>query len=335
MIDFSGTASQVFDAFHTEIHRFRADGIEHLANAEDPQVPAVFEGLVGGVVSLHDFRRRSQIRMSNALPAQPAYTAGATHYLFPADFAAIYDLNPLYSAGITGNGVSIAIAARSNVKLSDIAAFRSIAGLAPNSPTVIVPGVNPGLVANDQDESTLDVERSGAVASAASIELVVAASTATTDGIDLAAAYIVNHAVAPVVSLSYGSCEQEMGAAELTFYNSLWEQAASEGMTVLVASGDSGAAGCSAGADTTGSGAAVNGLCSSPNSTCVGGTEFNEGSNAAQYWATSNSASYGSALGSIPEAVWNESALTGGSGLWASGGGVSAVYQQPSWQSQS
>jgi subtilase family serine protease len=204
--------------------------------------------------------------------------------------------------------------------------------LAANSPTVVLAGADPGLVAKDQDESTLDVEWSGAVAPAATVKLVVGASTATTDGVDLAAAYIVNHASAPVVSLSYGSCEQEMGAAGLAFYNGLWEQAASQGMSVFVASGDAGAAGCSSATDVMGSGAAVNGLCSSPYSTCVGGTEFNEGSNSAQYWSTASSANYGSALGYIPEKVWNESAFTGGSGLWATGGGASGVYAQAAWQ---
>ncbi len=157
-------------------------------------------------------------------------------------------------------------------------------------------------------------------------------STATTDGVDLATAYIVNHATAQAVSVSYGSCEQEMGATELAFYNGLWEQAASEGMSVFVASGDAGAAGCAAPTDTAGAGTAVNGLCSSPYSTCVGGTELNEGTNAAQYWAAVNTASYGSALSYIPEQVWNESASNGGTGLWASGGGASVVYAQPAWQ---
>jgi pseudomonalisin len=64
----------------------------------------------------------------------------------------------------------------------------------------------------------------------------------------------------------------------------------------------------------------------------VGGTEYDEGSNAAEYWTAANSASYGSALGYIPEVVWNESALNGGTELWATGGGVSAVYSQPAWQ---
>jgi subtilase family serine protease len=197
---------------------------------------------------------------------------------------------------------------------------------------VIVAGTNPGIVANDQDESTLDVEWAGAVAPGATISLVTAASTSTTDGIDLAAQYIVNHRTAPVVSVSYGSCEQEMGSAERAFYNSLWEQASSQGMTVFVASGDAGAAGCSAAASAKGAQAAVNGLCSSPYSTCVGGTEFNEGSNPAQYWASSNSTGYESALGYIPEEVWNESAANGGAALWASGGGASRVYTQPEWQ---
>jgi subtilase family serine protease len=186
-----------------------------------------------------------------------------------------------------------------------------------NSPKVIVDGRDPGLAANDQDESTLDVEWSGAVAPAAAVNLVVAASTQTTDGVDLASQYIVNHATAPVVSVSYGSCEREMGTAELAFYNTLWKQAASQGMSVFVASGE-----------------AVNGMCSSPYATCVGGTEFNEAASAAQYWSAANAEGYGSALGYIPEEVWNESALDGGTGLWASGGGASRVYTQPAWQAE-
>jgi len=331
-IAFSGTAGQVARAFHTELHRYLVEGAEHTANASDPQIPTELAGVVAGVVTLNDFRRTSQIASQRVFGAQPQYSAGATHNIFPADFATIYDLNSLYSAGTNGTGAAIAIAGRSNINLSDVESFRSISGLAGNTPTVIVDGVDPGLVSGDESESTLDVEWSGAVAPAAAVSLVVAASTSTTDGIDLASAYIVNHATAPVVSVSYGSCEQDMGAAELAFYNGLWEQAASQGMSVFVSSGDAGAAGCQQGKSAMGTVAAVNGLCSSPYATCVGGTELNEGANAAQYWAATNSAAYGSALGYIPEKVWNESALDGGTDLWASGGGVSAVYAQPAWQ---
>ncbi|MGC2400981.1 MAG: protease pro-enzyme activation domain-containing protein [Acidobacteriaceae bacterium] len=329
-IVFSGNAGQVEDTFHTEIHHFLVNGVEHIANTQDPQVPSAFAGVVSGIVSLHDFRSVSQIRSKTPLNVHPEFTSGSTHYLFPADFAAIYDLNPLYKAGTSGSGSSIAIVGRSNINLQDVAKFRSAAGLAANAPTVILVNTNPGLVAGDQDESTLDVEWSGGVAPAAVVKFVTAASTATTDGVDLAAQYIVNHSTAPVMSTSYGSCEAAMGSAAMSFYNSLWEQAASEGISSFVSSGDSGAAGCSGGSSSSGSTRGVNGLCSSPYSTCVGGTEFKEGSGS--YWSAANGVGNGSAEGYIPEEVWNESSANGGSGLWSSGGGVSLFFTQPAWQ---
>jgi pseudomonalisin len=331
LILFSGTAGQVADAFHTEMHSYLNEGESHIANREDPQIPRALAGVVSGIVSLHDFRRNPAMHSIRAA-AQPEDSQGSTHHLFPADFATIYDLNPLYTAGKKGSGVSIAIVGRSNINLNDIQTFRNYANLAANQPSIVLDGINPGLIAGDQDEATLDVEWAGAVAPAASVKFVVAASTATSDGVDLAAQYIVNHKTAPVMSTSFGNCEAHMGATELAFYNSLWQQAASEGISAFVASGDSGAAGCEAGSSNKGSSAAVNGLCSSPYATCVGGTEFNEGSAASKYWAAADGAGGESARSYIPEEVWNESALKGGTGLWASGGGISRVYTQPSWQ---
>jgi subtilase family serine protease len=337
LVVFSGTAGQVEETFHTAMDRYQVGGTVHLANSEDPQIPEALAGVVGGVVSLHDFRRTSMLRSRRALggslpEARPEWNMGGAHYLYPADYAAIYDLNPLYAGGSSGAGASIAIVGRSNINVGDVRAFRAASGLKAQDPAVVLDGADPGLVEGDQDEATLDVEWSGAVGEGAAVKLVAAASTGTTDGVDLAAAYIVNHRLAQVVSESFASCEQEMGATELEFYSSLWEQAASQGMTVLVASGDSGAAGCTAATSARSSEAGVNGLCSSSYSTCVGGTEFNEGGKAAEYWSASNGASQGSAVGYIPETVWNESGADGGTELWASGGGASRIYAQPVWQ---
>ena len=77
-----------------------------------------------------------------------------------------------------------------------MSSFRSYAGLPANQPAVILDGKNPGMVAGDQDEATLDVEWAGGVAPAAAIEYVAAASTSTSDGVDLSAQYIVNHKTA-------------------------------------------------------------------------------------------------------------------------------------------
>jgi pseudomonalisin len=329
LVLFSGTAQQVADTFHTEIHRYAVNGATHIANSQDPQIPKALAPVVSGVLSLHDFRRASASHPARQV-AKPENTQGGTHYLFPADYATIYNLKPLYAAGKNGSGASIAIVGRSNINLSDVSSFRSTSGLIANQPTVILDGANPGLVSGDQDESTLDVEWSGAVAPGAAVKFVVAASTSTSDGVDLSAQYIVNNKTATVMSTSYGSCEAYMGSGEMAFYNSLWQQAASEGISSFVSSGDSGAAGCNGGGSSSGSMAGVNGLCSSPYSTCVGGTEFNEGSG--NYWSSTNGTGGGSALSYIPEKVWNESASDGGSGLWSSGGGVSEYFTQPTWQ---
>ena len=337
LIRFSGTAAELADAFHTALHRYAVEGSIHMANAQDPEIPAALTPLITGIVSLHDFRSGSMLASrqpvagsSNGVHA--LYSAGSTHYLFPADFAAIYNVAPLAQAGLSGAGVSVAIAGRSNILLSDVAAFRSMAGLSAKQPRVILPGADPGLKGEDRDEATLDVEWAGAVAPAADVTLVAAPSSSTTDGIDIASAYIVNHALGSIVSVSYANCESAMGTAELSFYNALWKQAAAQGQTVLVASGDSGAAGCEAGAATRGTQAAVNGMCSSPYAVCVGGTQLDEQASASKYWAGSNSSGYGSALGYIPEVVWNEGASNGGVGLWATGGGASRIYAQPDWQ---
>ncbi|HEY7391995.1 MAG TPA: protease pro-enzyme activation domain-containing protein, partial [Bryobacteraceae bacterium] len=328
---FSGSVGQVEAAFHTEMHRYRVNGGLHHANATEPEIPAALAGIVAGFVSLHDFASRPM----HVSQGRPEFTSGGSHYLAPADFSTIYDLAPLYASSTNGTGYTLAIVGRSNINLSDVAAFRSTFGLPANTPKVILAsGTNPGLVSGDQEEATLDVEWSGAVARNATVELVIAASTASSDGVDLAAAYAVNQNLAPVLSVSFGSCEAAMGAAGNQFFNALWQQAAAQGMSVFVSSGDSGAAGCDSPSETKASGGqGINGLCSPPSTTCVGGTEFNDTANPALYWSFGNSSGYGSAVSYIPETVWNESRLVaGGSGLWGGGGGPSIVYAKPTWQ---
>ncbi len=343
-IIFSGDAYAVQNAFNTEVKKYSVNGEVHYANASDPQIPASLAGVVKGVVKLHNFQARSSSQSLQALgdAAHPLYTVSSTtHYVGPADWSQIYDVRPLYANNLTGAGQSIAVVGRSNVKLTDIQAFRSQFGLPANNPTVIVAqGSDPGFTNNgDSAEATLDVEWAGAIAPAAQVKFVISSSTAAADGVELAAQYAVNHNVAPVLSVSYGACESEMGASaangggtELAFYNSLWQQAASQGISVFVSAGDSGAAGCESSSATAGSQRAVNGICSSPYATCVGGTEFQEGTNTSLYWLGGNNSILGTAQSYIPEVVWNESAINGGSGLAAGGGGASIQYAKPSWQ---
>jgi hypothetical protein len=203
-------------------------------------------------------------------------------------------------------------------------------GLPANDPQIIINGSDPGVVSTGEEtEAILDVEWSGAVAKNATIKFVVSPSTST-DGVSLSAQYIVNHNIAPVMSTSFGLCEAYEGTSGNAFFNSLWQQAAAEGITAFISSGDSGAAGCDGGNSSSGHATGVNGLCSSPYSVCVGGTQFSDTANPSLYWRSANaSGSQASAISYVPEVVWNESA---GGGLWSGGGGASIVYSKPSWQ---
>jgi subtilase family serine protease len=334
-INFSGSARNVERAFHMPIHTYFVNGRTHHANAQNPAIPRGLSDVVAGIVTLHDFPRKMMnggARPVTQARISPDYTAGSTHYLSPFDFATIYNVNALYNMGIDGSGQSIAIVGRTHPSASNWSTFRSMMGLPANPPQVIVNGPDPGdLGAAENAEADLDVEWSGAVAKNAAIKFVVSKSTYATDGVDLSAQYIVDNNLAPVMSTSFGACESDLGVAENNFYRNLWQQAAAQGITSFVSSGDSGAAGCDPGSAATGTGLGVNGLASTPYNIAVGGTQFNEG--AVSYWNTTNGPGYSSAVSYIPEIAWNESgSVAGGSGLWATGGGSSSRYARPAWQ---
>jgi hypothetical protein len=338
-IVFSGTVSQVEDAFATQMHTYSFKDKTFISNSSDIQIPATLQAVVKGVVRLHSDPRTPNAFMGGKVyfkksPGHLSFGDGS-HYLTPADFAKIYNLQPLYDAGINGAGQSIAIVGRSNIDVQDMHAFRSLLGLPENDPQVIVNGDDPGMTFDDLPEATLDVTWSGAVAPMATIKFVVSQSNFA-DGVDVSAAYIVDHNLAPVMSTSYGACEQSMGPVATAFYNSLWQQAAAEGITSFVSAGDNGGAGCdSPGAGVYATGLAVNGIASTPYNVAVGGTQFDDTDNPNAYWSDTNDPVTGlSVLGYIPEKVWNESTLDPNyPQLWAGSGGVSTLYAKPDWQS--
>ena len=155
----------------------------------------------------------------------------------------------------------------------------------------------------------------------------VSAATNTTDGVNLSALYIVDNNLAPIMTESFSICELALGTTELQSISSLAEQAAAQGITYLVSSGDSGAAGCDSASNSSAQfGKAVNALAATPFTVAVGGTMFNENGHNSTYWNTNNLSDFSSAKSYIPENVWNESGPT--LGLWSSGGG--SVLSSPS-----
>ena len=358
LITFDGTAGQVRNAFHTGIHRLSVNGREHFANMAEPQIPEALAPVIAGLAGLHNFHPQPLIKRFGKFQRNrktgeitPLFTFTDVNGTFfgvgPADFKTIYNV----PSNLDGTGVSIAVVGQSNINLQDIADFRSIFGLSANQPTVILNGPDPGLVSGDEGESDLDVEWAGAIAPSASIKLVTTQSSSTdgVSGVDASAVYIVDNNIAPIISESYGACESGLGASGNLFYQLLWQQAAAQGITVVVSAGDNGSAGCDDPNSKTAatSGIAVSGIASTPFNIAMGGTDFNQANQQTTYWNSANGAGQVSAKGYIPEMVWNDScAATGLSGcnsvssssaslnIVAGSGGPSSVYTtKPPWQS--
>ncbi len=314
----NGSAGQVEAAFQTELHQYLVNGETHFANATEPSVPAAIGPMVLGIRGLHNFR----MRPLKVKPRYNSFQLCGGNCLAPADFATIYNLNPLYAKGIDGTGQKIAVAGQTGVDPSDITTFRSNYGLPANPPQIsLIPGsIDPGVSDDDLPEADLDIEWSGAVAKNATILYVYA-----NDVMD-AIQYAIDANIAPVVSSSYGLCEVESGRADTLAFQRWAQQGNAEGITWVNASGDSGAADCD---DRRNPGLAVDSPADVPEVTGVGGTEFAEG--AGTYWSTTNNpVTGGSALSYIPETSWNDSAEDGTPS--ASGGGVSLFFAKPSWQ---
>ena len=332
-IDFSGTASQVNAAFKAEIHSLSVNGETHVANMKDPQIPAALAGAVTGIASLNDFRphpankgiaalhinadSRSIVPRPAAQGAHPDLTVNADYQLVvPDDLHTIYNFAPVYANNITGKGQKIVVIEDTDVySTADWTTFRSAFGLSKykdGSFTQVHPGgcQDPGVVIGNDGEAILDAEYSSAAAPDAAIVLASCADTKTTFGGLLAILSLIDERRPPaIISISYGECEAGLGAAGNAIYNYAYQQAASEGVSVFVSSGDEGAASCDADEPASTYGISVSGFASTPYNVAVGGTDFGDsyaGTNA-EYWKATNNATYGSAKSYIPEIPWNDS----------------------------
>ncbi len=372
-IDVSGTAGQVREAFHTDIHKYVVNGKQHIANVSDPSIPAALAPVIVGVVSLHNFMPKPALMKpikNFTFPCNgcPDGYNGATQYdEAPADLATIYNVTPLYKARkpITGKGQTVVVLEDTDIDPADVATFRKAFGLSSYSGTFAQ--IHPGTGCTDpgqgsaEGEAALDAEWAGAVAPDASVELASCADTETNFGAFIAAQNLLDSTSPPhIMSLSYIGCEAEEGPGGNAYINSLWQQAAGEGVSVFVAAGDAGAAGCDAfdlpSPNWSDTGIAANALASTTYDVATGGTDFldtYEGTNST-YWSTTNNSLGKSAKSYVPEMPWNNSCAsnilfgyyrytsgvafcnssTGSNflNISAGSGAPSLVYSKPHWQ---
>jgi hypothetical protein len=378
-VTFSGTAAQIQIAFNTAIHRYQVNGENHIANSTPVSLPAALSGVVTGVRGLHDFRLKPMYvrpAFSSANGPHPHYTTtvnGNTDYFIaPGDITTLYNLSPLYNAStpIDGTGQKLAIVGQTDIYLADLVDFRNgfhlptftcttgNTGLITSCNTTnfnyILLGTDPGSPSlGDLFESDLDVEWSGAVARNAQIIFI---NAETANGVNDALAYAIDHTSAPVISMSYGACEQQAGTLETEL-----QQANLQGITIMNSAGDTGSAECDYNPPGTTNtftppppyqaadgGLAVGYPSSSPEVTGVGGTSIPAGDYTSAFWAPTNDPTYGgSALVTLigQEVSWNDDealgaycqANPGPSGSFCNPGSPSVVvtsaetYQEDYW----
>jgi subtilase family serine protease len=319
-IVFSGTASQIENAFRTEIHHYNVNGEMHFANATAPSIPAGLAGIVTGIRGLDDFhpkpmsiKKSPQVQHARPNFFDSNFSPG--DFLAPGDIATIYDLKPLYSAGIDGTGQKLVVVGQTDIFLADINDFRTGFGLSPISCTTksnnvitacnstnfkyVLTGTDPGLSTHgDITESDLDLEWSGATARGAQIIFVNSTDVFTSFG------FAIDNQLAPVISMSYGLCEFDDN--ELASHEAELTESVMMGITFVNSSGDSGAAECDPDSNLAVGGLAVSFPASSPMVTGVGGTAIPIADFTSTFWGTTNSTDGGTALSYIPEGAWND-----------------------------
>lgn len=342
-VGFGGAAADVNRAFGTELRYYAVNGAQRISVSSDPTIPQALAPVIRALRGLFSVDEHPALNSVTVQSSSPDFSlSNGSHFVSPKDFNTIYSV----PASLTGAGVTVGIVSWSRTNFADFDNFRSRTGTSFPNPVEVVPtafgGVDPGPAyttqqtcsncLNGQTEATLDVERVGSTAQGANILLMVSSQSSTGGGIGADAQYLVNTSPVPaqVMNISFGSCELASGSTGVAYWNTLFQQAAAEGISVFVSSGDSGAAGCDrsfSAPPTSPLPNSPNYICSSPYATCLGGTQFNDSNGT--YWNTTNSPGLSSALGYIPEGGWNESSTTS---VAASGGGVSQYIPTPSWQ---
>ena len=335
VITFTGTESEFESAFQAEMHQYDLKGEARVASSSMPSVPAALAPALAGLATLrnaniHPLHTKPTLTTfrtgkgwsgnsmgpvdqagSDAKPQFTGIISGNNYPLVgPADFGSIYGATALWNSGVKGTNQSIAIVAESNIALSDIDAFRKAFGLPAAKVNVTVLGPDPGLDASGSEgEALLDTEWAGAIAPDATINLLVAQDSTVQAGILIAAEYAVDYNISPILNLSWGACELGLGASGNQYLEDLWSQAAAQGISVIVSSGDAGSVACDQSQYYANYGQQVNGLASTEHATAIGGTDFygnTEG--VTKYWSVTNDPTTLLSVKSyITESAWNNS----------------------------
>lgn len=309
LIDATASIATVQNAFQVKINTYQSGARSFYANATVPTVPDTLSSVILSIGGMdNSVRLRPLARQASSVETHRANAAQGGNGYGPTELRGAYDALPLAQAGIQGSNQTVAVFELDGYKSSDINQyFKNNTLGTPNVSNVLVDGYD-GSANDGAIEVELDIEVVGAMAPKAA--QIVYEGPNTTQGVNDTYNKIVTDGKAQVVSVSWGECEAQSGTAELQTLDSIFKQAAAQGMTIFAAAGDSGAYDCND------ENLAVDSPADDPYVTGVGGTNLQL-----------SGSSYGS------ESVWSNASDTQrspkGSG---GGGGVSSFFALPGWQ---
>ena len=350
----SGTAAQVERALSVSLKQVKlASGRVAYANTSAPTLPPSAASAVQGVVGLNSlgriqpagpmtFHRGRGVSMpathrnivtGGPQPCAAAITASSGFFSYTADYlASMYNFSSLYQAGDLGAGQTVAIFELEGNFPSDITTFEQCYGISTSVTYAEIDGgpPAPNALNFDGEETELDIENVAELAPAAHIIVYQAPNTGQGSFDEYSA--IVSQNLAKVVSTSWGECEpliREFDPDVVGAENTIYQEAALQGQTILGASGDAGSAACSQGdgsPDSSDDMVAVQDPTSQPFVTGVGGTTLYNGTTSGGFpvlWSPGQT---------LDEAVWNDG-LDPTNGPSASTGGISTFQKMPAYQS--
>jgi subtilase family serine protease len=254
---------------------------------------------------------------------QPCSAASAVGGYTADLIASAYGFSSLYGAGDLGAGQTIGLYELQPYSPADVATYQGCYSTAVPITNVGVDNPPPFTSGDDDGEAALDIDQLIGLDPAARI--VVYQAPNTPFGAVDEYSMIVSQDQAEVVSSSWGVCEAAVlaGDRESSAENTLFREAAAQGQSIYVASGDTGSAACvqSNPSDTS---LSVQDPAAQPFATGVGGTTLFTGSLSAPFfWSPGNP---------VEQSVWNDQTLLSSTGR-ATGGGISSVWAMPSYQS--
>ncbi len=321
LVDATATVAQAQQTFNTQINTYQLGDRTFYANSNAPTVPGSISQLITSIsgldnsVQYHPLYQHQQNMRLQSVQHQTtqrnhkAQLTGPTSGYGPKDLTGAYDAAALQNSGTLGDNQTIALFELDGYQAGDVAQYLQNYNLGnPNITNVLVDGFN-GSAGQGAIEVELDMEVVAAMAPHAN--QIVYEGPNTTQGLNDTYNRIVTDNKAQITSISWGLCENSTGLAELQTLDTIFKQAAAQGMSFFAAAGDSGAYDCN---DTN---LAVDSPASDPYVTGVGGTNLQL-----------NAGAYGS------ESVWsNPNGTQRGPKGAGGGGGISNTFKQPTWQS--